>query len=73
MTDFERLLKTLVGAGVAFIVVGGFAATAYGSAFITVANTRQVGPKILNESRSWNCSGRNGNLRNKKLVVSRFT
>lgn len=36
MTDFERLLATLTGADVEFIVVGGFAATAHGSAHLTV-------------------------------------
>ncbi len=37
MTDFEHLLTVLTHAGVEFIVVGGFAATAHGSAHITVA------------------------------------
>ena len=37
MTDFERLLAVLTNAGVEFIVIGGFAATADGSAHITVA------------------------------------
>jgi predicted nucleotidyltransferase len=32
MTDFPRLLQTLTGAGVEFIVVGGVAASAHGSA-----------------------------------------
>ena len=36
MTDFERLLGVLTHAGVEFIVIGGFAATAHGSAHITV-------------------------------------
>lgn len=36
MTDFERLLAALHGAGVSFIVVGGFAATAHGSAHVTI-------------------------------------
>lgn len=36
MTDFERLLTVLVAGGVEFIVVGGFAATAHGSAHVTV-------------------------------------
>jgi hypothetical protein len=36
VTDFPRLLGVLVGAGVEFIVIGGFAATAHGSAFLTV-------------------------------------
>ncbi len=36
MTDFEHLLTVLTHAGVEFIVVGGFAATAHGSAHITV-------------------------------------
>lgn len=36
MTDFPRLLAVLVDAGVEFIVIGGFAATAHGSAFLTV-------------------------------------
>lgn len=36
MTDFPRLLAVLVGGGVEFIVIGGFAATAHGSAFLTV-------------------------------------
>lgn len=36
MTDFQRLLEVLVNAGVEFIVVGGMAATAHGSAHVTV-------------------------------------
>ena len=36
MTDFERLLTALKGADVEFIVIGGFAATAHGSAHLTV-------------------------------------
>lgn len=36
MTDFERLLSVLVGGGVEFIVIGGMAATAHGSAQVTV-------------------------------------
>jgi hypothetical protein len=36
VTDFERLLTVLTRAGVEFIVVGGFAATAHGSAHVTV-------------------------------------
>ncbi len=36
MTDFERLLTVLTQAEVEFIVIGGFAATAHGSAHITV-------------------------------------
>ena len=36
MTDFGRLLAALTNAGVEFIVIGGFAATAHGSAFVTV-------------------------------------
>lgn len=36
MTDFERLLATLTDAEVEFIVIGGFAATAHGSAHLTV-------------------------------------
>jgi predicted nucleotidyltransferase len=35
MTDFAALLRLLVGAGVEFIVVGGAAATAHGSARLT--------------------------------------
>ncbi len=35
MTDFTRLLETLVGSGVRFIVVGGVAATVHGSARLT--------------------------------------
>jgi predicted nucleotidyltransferase len=35
MTDFERLLKVLQEGGVEFIVVGGAAATAHGSARLT--------------------------------------
>lgn len=31
MTDFQALLRTLVGQGVRFIIVGGAAATAMGS------------------------------------------
>jgi len=36
VTDFERLLRALVSGGVEFIVIGGFAATAHGSAHVTV-------------------------------------
>ena len=36
MTDFGRLLAVLTGAEVEFIVIGGFAATAHGSAHVTV-------------------------------------
>jgi hypothetical protein len=36
VTDFERLLTTLTHADVEFIIIGGFAATAHGSAHITV-------------------------------------
>jgi hypothetical protein len=36
VTDFARLLSALAGSGVEFIVIGGFAATAHGSAHITV-------------------------------------
>jgi len=36
VTDFESLLRALVGAGVEFIVIGGMAATAHGSAHVTV-------------------------------------
>ena len=36
MTDFERLFAALVNGGVEFIVIGGMAATAHGSAHVTV-------------------------------------
>jgi hypothetical protein len=36
MTDFGQLLAALTGAGVEFVVIGGFAATAHGSAHVTV-------------------------------------
>jgi hypothetical protein len=36
VTDFERLLTVLTQARVEFIVIGGFAATAHGSAHVTV-------------------------------------
>ena len=36
MTDFGRLLEALVTAGVEFIIIGGMAATAHGSAHVTV-------------------------------------
>ena len=36
MTDFERLLTALTHADVEFIIIGGFAATAHGSAHVTV-------------------------------------
>lgn len=36
MTDFQHLLTTLVNGGVELIVIGGFAATAHGSAHVTV-------------------------------------
>ena len=36
MIDFARLLDALVSAKVEFVVIGGFAATAHGSAHVTV-------------------------------------
>jgi hypothetical protein len=36
VTDFARLLAVLTGADVEFIIIGGFAATAHGSAHVTV-------------------------------------
>lgn len=36
MTDFTRLLATLNASGVEFIIIGGYAATAHGSAHVTV-------------------------------------
>ena len=36
MTDFGRLLETLTTHHVNYIIIGGFAATAHGSAFLTV-------------------------------------
>jgi hypothetical protein len=36
VTDFGRLLAALVNAGVEFVVIGGMAATAHGSAHVTV-------------------------------------
>lgn len=36
MTDFATLLEALHAGGVEFIVIGGFAATAHGSAHVTV-------------------------------------
>lgn len=36
MTDFGRLLAALASHDVRYIIVGGFAATAHGSAFLTV-------------------------------------
>ena len=36
MTDFERLLQVLVSGGVEFVIIGGMAATAHGSAHVTV-------------------------------------
>jgi len=36
VTDFARLLSILKVAGVEFIIIGGFAATAHGSAHVTV-------------------------------------
>lgn len=36
MTDFEALLGALVRGGVEFVVIGGMAATAHGSAHVTV-------------------------------------
>jgi hypothetical protein len=36
MTDFPRLLQCLTRGNVEFIVIGGFAATAHGSAHVTV-------------------------------------
>ena len=35
MTDFHRLLAALACGGVEFVVIGGFAATAHGSAHVT--------------------------------------
>lgn len=36
MTDFQRLLAALSLGGVEFVIIGGFAATAHGSAHVTV-------------------------------------
>ena len=36
MTDFDALLRALVEGGVEFIIIGGVAATAHGSAHVTV-------------------------------------
>lgn len=36
MTNFPRLLEALVSGGVEFIIIGGVAATAHGSAHVTV-------------------------------------
>ncbi len=36
MTDFECLLSVLTAGGVEFVIIGGFAATAHGSAHVTV-------------------------------------
>jgi len=36
VTDFARLLAALQSSGVEFIIIGGFAATAHGSAHVTV-------------------------------------
>lgn len=36
MTDFQRLLEALTRGGVEFVIIGGFAATAHGSAHVTV-------------------------------------
>jgi hypothetical protein len=36
VTDFERLLVAMTRGGVEFIIIGGFAATAHGSAHVTV-------------------------------------
>jgi predicted nucleotidyltransferase len=36
VTDFPRLLTLLTRSGVEFIIIGGFAATAHGSAHVTV-------------------------------------
>jgi len=36
VTDFQRLLEALTRGGVEFVIIGGFAATAHGSAHVTV-------------------------------------
>jgi hypothetical protein len=36
VTDFQSLLAALSGSGVEFVIIGGFAATAHGSAHLTV-------------------------------------
>lgn len=36
MTNFRRLLEVLTSGGVEFIIIGGFAATAHGSAHVTL-------------------------------------
>lgn len=36
MTDFAHLLSVLTRSGIEFIIIGGFAATAHGSAHVTV-------------------------------------
>ena len=36
MTDFAALLRALAGGGVEYIIIGGIAAVAHGSAHVTV-------------------------------------
>ncbi|HEY8924874.1 MAG TPA: nucleotidyltransferase [Polyangia bacterium] len=51
MTDFGRLLATLVGGGVEFIIIGGVAATAHGSAHVTVDLDIVYGRSLENVER----------------------
>jgi hypothetical protein len=51
VTDFGRLLATLVDAGVEFIIIGGIAATAHGSAHVTVDLDIVYGRNLENVGR----------------------
>ena len=68
MTDFERLLTALVSGGVEFIIIGGMAATAHGSAHVTVDLDivyRRTRPELHagDVSRRSRCHGRSNRWR----------
>ena len=57
MTDFEALLRRMVSAEVEFIVVGGVAATAHGSARLTMDLDVVYARSELNLERLVTCFG----------------
>lgn len=59
MTDFERLLNALTRSGVEFIVIGGFAAAAHGSAHIMSISMSSIAALLTTSAvsfRHWNQS-----------------
>lgn len=64
MNNFAEILKTLVGGGVDFILVGGVAATVHGAARLTQdidieSNVLPAGRRILKRLRNWKRSWKN--------------